>query len=324
MFRSRSARAGFTLVELLVVIAIIGILVALLLPAVQSARESSRVTQCKNNLKQIGLAFHNHHDVMGAFPSGGTFWSDTARVVSNGAPANFESQSWGWMYQILPFHEQNNLWTDDDDNRVGRTIVRTYLCPTTSQGQAARLYAYSQAGANTHRIMADYTANGGSWGSWGSLNTGGNQLDGAIVPSRTRQGSTASGLSRILADMTDGTSQSLLVGEKWLTFRSLKGNSPSCNDDQGWVDGWDNDTVCFARATTPPATASSTSSDPPRPPMPFSRKAYSYCGLIFGSIHELELTVFCDGSVHPIRFNIDPNVWLATCSIRDGMATEIE
>jgi hypothetical protein len=268
------------------------------------------MTQCKNNLKQIGLAFHNHHDTLKAFPSGGTYWSDTARALVNGSPADFESQSWGWAYQILPYHEQTNTWQETDDNKVGATLVRTYVCPTVSQGQNARLYTYTQTGVNTKRIMADYTANGGTWGWWGGLDETQNALDGAVVPSRTRAGATASGKQRIFSDMTDGTSTSLLVAEKWLTFRSFRSNSPSCNDDQGWVDGWDNDTICFGRGQY--------ATDAPRPPLRFARTLSGTCGLYFGSIHEVMNAAFCDGSVHRIRFNIDPIIWVRLTSVRDG------
>src|SRR5438552_310335 len=91
----RWERRGFTLVELLVVIAIIGILVALLLPAVQAAREAGRRTQCQNNLKQIGLALHNYHDTLKTLPSG--------FVASAAYPST--ANGWGWSALILPYVE---------------------------------------------------------------------------------------------------------------------------------------------------------------------------------------------------------------------------
>src|SRR2546421_3818589 len=91
---------GFTLIELLVVIAIIAILIALLVPTVQKVREAANVATCKNQLKQMGLAFQSHIDTFKVFPSGGTFWPDYNRKMINGQPADYKTQSWGWMYQI--------------------------------------------------------------------------------------------------------------------------------------------------------------------------------------------------------------------------------
>src|SRR6187397_2048734 len=103
-------RRGFTLIELLVVIAIIGVLIALLLPAVQAARESARRTQCTNNLKQLALGCHNHHDTYKKLPNGGQHWPFPPEYNSNAVPEVNEKQRAGWGFQVLPFIEQRPLW----------------------------------------------------------------------------------------------------------------------------------------------------------------------------------------------------------------------
>src|SRR3954471_13608841 len=117
LLRRRACRAfGFTLVELLVVIAIIGILVALLLPAIQAARESARRMQCQNNLKQIGVAMLNFHEAKKAYPSAGTnsddFYYTDPKIA---ATAGFERFSWG--YQILPYLEETTLYDAGKNHR---------------------------------------------------------------------------------------------------------------------------------------------------------------------------------------------------------------
>jgi prepilin-type N-terminal cleavage/methylation domain-containing protein len=128
---SSRLRAGFTLVELLVVIAIIGVLVALLLPAVQAAREAARRSTCTNNLRQLALALHNHHDVRGALPPGSMYFGlcCTPPAYTN------------WAIEILPYMEQQNLYqqyrqnelnVSTNNNLVGQQRLKTHECPSDS------------------------------------------------------------------------------------------------------------------------------------------------------------------------------------------------
>src|SRR5436190_22314302 len=164
MKRPTSVRQGFTLIELLVVIAIIAILIGLLVPAVQKLREAAARTQCRNNLKQIGLACINHHDTYKCFPTGGLSWTaGNSRVwTSANTPAVYDKQSWGWMYQILPYIEQQTVWANPNDNLVTSFIVPMYFCPSVGQ---PRVYNYTQNGdsTTTSRAMNDYLGNGGTY-----------------------------------------------------------------------------------------------------------------------------------------------------------------
>src|ERR1700750_2509211 len=129
---------GFTLVELLVVIAIIGILVALLLPAIQSAREAARRTQCKNQLKQIGLGVLHHVDAFKFFPTGGTVYSPLITdYIVNGKPLGSDKQGLGWAYQILPYLEEGAIKDIVTEADLQKAIIPLYCCPSRRTAQVA-------------------------------------------------------------------------------------------------------------------------------------------------------------------------------------------
>ena len=150
------SRRGFTLVELLVVIAIIGILVALLLPAVQAAREAARRTQCKNQLKQIGLGLQNHASTHGVFPTGGAvIYPKVEDYVIGGKPLGPDKQGLGWAYQILPYLEQNALQGIVTQDQLQAASVPLYLCPSRRSLTEAKTTANAE---EKLVVLIDYAA----------------------------------------------------------------------------------------------------------------------------------------------------------------------
>src|SRR5450631_2470250 len=129
--RLQRRHPAFTLVELLVVIAIIGILVALLLPAIQAAREAARRTECKNRLKQIGLGILNHVDTYKVFPTGGARYNAVITTyVVNGKPFGPDKQGLGWAYQILPYLEEGAIKGLTTNDQLQKASIPLYLCPS--------------------------------------------------------------------------------------------------------------------------------------------------------------------------------------------------
>ena len=311
-------KRGFTLVELLVVIAIIGILIALLLPAVQAAREAARRAQCTNQLKQIGLACHNHVDDWKMFPSGGdTPWPPLIQI--NGLPAGPKEQGVGWAFQILPYLEQTGLYRLSsviDD--IGHHPVSGYFCPSrrgpAKSGDWWYLMDYAGATpgvitrnsdgtyAHTYDDWSRFWAGEEGWarGGWDDYAwqvMDGLKFHGVIVRTpwwrekNNGAGGPTGGTSPTrFADILDGTSNTLVVGEKCLhPGRYFTGD---WHDDRGWTDGWDPD-VMRTTAFAPMADAIDIEQAPR-----------------FGSAHPAGFNgVLADGSVRVFSYTIDRHVF---------------
>lgn len=163
--RSRTPYQGFTLVELLVVIAIIGILVALLLPAVQAAREAARRMSCGNNLKQLGLALQNYHDTYKVFPPAHIPFN-TAYPTTPRNETSADNYGPSWMVLILPFMEQQPLHSKIDwsqsmshaNNAPVRSVfIEGYVCPSDANASVGNVY--TKAGGNWARASYAISAN---------------------------------------------------------------------------------------------------------------------------------------------------------------------
>lgn len=234
----RTRSRGFTLIELLVVIAIIAILIALLLPAVQQAREAARRTQCKNNLKQLGLAVHNYHDVHNKFPPGMT---QLRLPAGTGA-----FQGISVFYSILPYIEQTNLYNTFDsnvplnnrttqNNVLAASVVTAYLCPSDPGIGGISQFV---SGANTFQYgKTSYRANGGSRPIFATSSTN----DGVFMsvgPGARKAASAPTGICTSMKDLTDGTTNTVMFGEhlkfdkNFDTF--LSWNSNSLIKDWSW------------------------------------------------------------------------------------------
>jgi len=354
-YRGQFGQRGFTLVELLVVIAIIGILVALLLPAIQAAREAARRTQCRNNLKNIGLAclnFENSHKV---FPTAGARNLTTGFVleqnIENGRPLGPDRQGLGWGYQILPYIEETSAYSLTRTEDLQQIVVDLYVCPSRRQAKTGVSEAYDDAvfafidyaGAvpctyknptRTTRYdptdgvpltvvavreLADSFFGGDAVTSTSPPDN--SVYDGVIVRCPWLWQSTSNGkqlgtfLSNVtglvkVSRITDGTSKTLLIGEKYVRSDAYEGPFTGVNrqsDDRGWTDGFDADimrSTCFQPVQDSDGIGWSDLGryfdDNPNTSFPEPNVYH------FGSPHSGGIgAVFADGSVHTIGYDID-------------------
>lgn len=365
--RNRTSHScGFTLVELLVVIAIIGVLVSLLLPAVQAAREAARRSQCQNHLKQMGLGFLNHESTHGFLPGAGwSPWSvgDPERGVGKEQPG-------GWIYNILPYVEQQAVYdlpSDGDaatitavqkENAVvmQATPISLFNCPSRRPPEARPFVAgpsWRPKNSDMPEVVAraDYGANAGDGfpehGTGGGLipyiveepckpgvsnefsqffppaNIFGNYdfIDGGPTPycypsEEIQTGVNFLGAEIRLAEITDGTANTAMVGEKYLDPLEYEGvgqGEGAGGDDHSMYGGYDWDLNLWGGGDE---TVS-----------PIVERFRPYQDQIgwkplgnYGSAHPgvFHMT-FCDGSVRALSFDIDLNTFANICDRRDGL-----
>jgi prepilin-type N-terminal cleavage/methylation domain-containing protein/prepilin-type processing-associated H-X9-DG protein len=277
-------RPGFTLIELLVVIGIIGILVGLLLPAVQKVREAANRVSCQNNLKQIGLAFHMHHDQLHTFPTGG-WYSYTPPNYIGGQPAQGARQQAGWGFQILPYIEADNVWRAGPLVAIG-SPNKLFFCPSRRAPQTVTYpdsYQPPLTGKDIQHALCDYAASN-------------KEGTGAV---RQFKGVK-------IVDITDGLSNTLLVGEKRLNLAFL--GQVQQDDNQGYTCGFNNDTIRKTHAQPLPDYSADSGNGDGR----------------FGASHPGQFNaLFCDGSVRPIPYTIAKAVFAALGDRADGQAVDL-
>jgi len=344
---SRHRPRGFTLIELLVVVAIIGVLIALLLPAVQSAREAARRVQCVNHLKQIGLALHVYHNNFGRFPSNGG--------VLYGPGANYEDLS--YMVSLLPFIEQKTLYDRIDRSLAepertiidGRPLVAhvipVFLCPSETQGPTlpaaencdepplpfeSAIGAYagsvgSQQMDNSYPCnlatlvgAGDPDGDGQNWFGNGSAGYGGDVSFGGNDPKKISGVFSRCGWSARLADITDGTANTIGLMEVRMYCGSF------CHAWQGWADA----RAMWYATTAPinfPTCANEDGVGGPPGRIPYSEGCHaseSY-STTYGakSLHPGGANFcLCDGSVRFLSENIDYPLYQALGDRHDGVS----
>lgn len=332
---------GLTLVEVLVVVAIIGLLVALVLPAVQSVRETARITQCRNNLRQIGKAAAQHLESHGHLPTGGWGWGwigDPDRGFRHLQPG-------GWVFSCLPFLEQVSLYslqagknatTTPTRAAAGGQLVSTPLpvfhCPSR---RPVRTYPHwrSSSGyftaAGTPAVgKSDYAANGGDrnfypntgdlWRSHcGNADCGppsmpsNAELEAFTKAANENPARQATGVVFVLsaitaASVSDGLSNTLFAGEKSLN-PDFYSTGQSAGDNENMYVGVNGETVRNANSGTPPRQD--------------ARGVDAFNA--FGSAHLNQFNaVRCDGSVLSISYDIDRTAYARIANRRDGQVLD--
>ena len=336
--RARQSRSGFTLVELLVVIAIIGVLVALLLPAIQAAREAARRNQCASQLKQLALGSINHHDVHSHFQTGGWGWF----WVGDADWGFGKDQPGGWIFNTLPYIEQqplHDLGSNGGRIDTGQALrdarkgaekvvmspISIINCPSrrtpttfpmsTNEGGAGGLrnsLTPDVAGRSDYAINSGHAYNewpngyGSGPASYTDAMDPDHKWGSDVYNVQLRDGSTAlSGISFERSQIgyrqiTDGSSQTYLIGERYIPQAAYETGSWA-GDNETWCTGFNNDNY----RKTGRLDGTNIVEEVPIPDSTAPDAMPDSAGR-FGSAHSgVWLMSFCDGSVHSISYDID-------------------
>ncbi|MFO0914918.1 MAG: DUF1559 domain-containing protein [Pirellulales bacterium] len=297
------SRRAFTLVELLVVIAIIGILVTLLLPAVQSAREAGRRTQCANNLKQLSLACLAHESAHGYLPHGG--WGFRCLGIPDRGFG--PDQPGGWLYNILPFMEEQALHglgglgpTKEGFKLLAESPVSAHYCPSRREPAGykagpAEWQPYWTA-TLTQCARNDYAINAGNQ----QIDYGGpSSMKGPASPVAKTAGVVGRSWVVELKLITDGLSKTYLIAEKYVNPDNYT-NAQDLGDNENAFIGSDRDVFRHSFA-------------------PCRDRPGLDCSYSFGGPHvTMFQAAFCDGSVHPIGYNVDLKAHQRMVTRNDG------
>jgi prepilin-type N-terminal cleavage/methylation domain-containing protein/prepilin-type processing-associated H-X9-DG protein len=325
MKRRSLRREAFTLIELLVVMAIIAVLIGLLLPAVQKVREAAYRTECKNNLKQLALAVHNHESQNGSLPTGGRFGSqpavnplipnavnkssryytpDTAVDNNPQQPITGKKQQWGWAYQLLPFVEQDNLWQLNQSFGTGNTVgtdaavlgspIKFLSCPS-------RRAAVAKPIGTTNVYLMDYAMNGGA-----GFDANNNIIFNGLAAPMFVVNNVSSVVPIRIGNIPDGASNTILISEKYVPV-NIDSMASDVGDQQGAFWYYNADTVRYANIqplqdnlNLTVTYIQPTNAQPTAPNATFP----------FGSSHPAAMNAaFADGSVRSVRYSVELDIF---------------
>jgi prepilin-type N-terminal cleavage/methylation domain-containing protein/prepilin-type processing-associated H-X9-DG protein len=328
-----SRAIGFSLVELLVVIAIITILIALLLPAVQSARETARRIQCGNNVRQLALAVLHHEAMVTFFPTGG-WYQDWVGHPDRGFG---KKQPGGWIYNLLPFIEQQPLHDlgtpgsgisieDANRKRIG-TALPGFNCPTRRNAELFKLRQNTISFKLTtlpitEVARSDYAMNGGDYPTY--TNEVSSPADFVTADQRKEsdwdnmlnQTGVCYQRSQVtMVDIDDGTSNTFLIGEKYVDFRHYF-DGMDCGDNGSMYSGDDLNLLRWTGVSG--AVGTSSLNNLPRQDSSIIGAGSSVQW--FGSAHSNSFNIsFCDGSVRSINYSIDGQTYRRLGNRKDSL-----